>query len=123
MLDAPGDLVPVQRSRRRFLVLVSAGAVVLAVAAAVGVDLATRPPEPILREGSRGEAVLAIQRDLTEAGYDPVYLDGQYGPLTARAVRQFQQDSGLVVDAEVGPDTRAALHRARDARRATPAAP
>src|SRR5437016_2053496 len=37
VLDAPGDLVPVQRSRRRFLVLVSAGAVVLAVAAAVGV--------------------------------------------------------------------------------------
>jgi peptidoglycan hydrolase-like protein with peptidoglycan-binding domain len=80
-------------------------------------------PEPILREGSRGEEVLALQRDLSAAGYDPVYLDGQYGPLTARAVRTFQQDHGVVVDGEVGPETRAALRRALQTRAATPATP
>jgi len=121
--DTPGQVAPVRRSRRRLLAMGTAGVVVLAIAGAVGVDLWTRPPEPILREGSRGDAVLALQHDLADAGYDPVYLDGQYGPLTARAVRQFQQDSGVVVDGEVGQETRAALRRARDARRATPPTP
>ena len=103
--------------------MAAAGLVIVTVAGAVGFDLVTRPAESILREGSRGEAVLALQRDLADAGYDPVYLDGQYGPLTARAVRQFQQDSGVVVDGEVGQETRAALRRVRDARRATPQTP
>ena len=80
-------------------------------------------PEPILREGSRGEDVLALQRDLAAAGYDPVYLDGQFGPLTARAVRAFQQDNAVVVDGEVGPETRAALRRALQTHAATPATP
>ena len=80
-------------------------------------------PEPVLREGSRGADVLALQRDLSAAGYDPVYLDGQFGPLTARAVRSFQQDNGVVVDGEVGPETRAALRRALSSRGLTPARP
>ena len=80
-------------------------------------------PAPILREGSRGEEVIALQRDLAAAGYDPVYLDGQFGPLTARAVRVFQQDNGVVVDGEVGPETRAALRRALQTHAVTPATP
>lgn len=36
-------------------------------------------------------------------------MDGVFGPLTERAVRAFQQDSGLVVDGIAGPMTFAAL--------------
>ena len=72
-----------------------------------------RPAEPILREGNHGDDVLVLQRELAEAGYDPIYLDGQFGPLTASAVRAFQQDNGLVVDGDVGPATRATLRRVR----------
>ena len=114
---------PVRATRSR-----RAGWLVLGVLAAllvvlVGAANLLARPEPVLREGSRGEDVLALQRDLSAAGYDPVYLDGQFGPLTARAVRRFQQDSGVVVDGEVGPETRAALRRALGARGLTPATP
>lgn len=102
------------RGTRRWLVRLALGAT-LALAGGGAVFAATRPrpAEPILREGNHGEDVLALQRDLADAGYDPVYQDGQFGPLTARAVRAFQQDRGLVVDGEVGPETRAALRQRR----------
>ena len=108
------------RSRRLLFGAVGAGVAIVIAAAAV--NLLARP-EPILREGSRGQDVLTLQRDLIAAGYDPIYLDGQYGPLTARAVRGFQQDNGLVVDGEVGPDTHVALRRALETRAHTPVAP
>jgi DNA-binding winged helix-turn-helix (wHTH) protein len=106
---------------RRWLLRAAAGAAVaLAGGGAVFAASRPRPAEPILREGSHGDDVLVLQRQLVQAGYDPVYLDGQYGPLTATAVRAFQQDYGLVVDGEVGPATRGALQRARQSRSARP---
>ncbi|MBV9533928.1 MAG: peptidoglycan-binding protein [Solirubrobacterales bacterium] len=38
-----------------------------------------------------------------------VVADGDFGPITLRAVKDFQADHGLVVDGIVGPATRAAL--------------
>lgn len=113
----PGDSVsvtgqPVSDTRRRLLL---AGVALLAVVGAGAVAMfgnSHRATESILREGSRGQDVVALQRDLQELGYDPVYVDGQYGPLTAGAVRAFQQDSGLVVDGEVGPETRRVMQQA-----------
>jgi peptidoglycan hydrolase-like protein with peptidoglycan-binding domain len=61
----------------------------------------------LLRFGSRGPAVAAIQRAL---GID---ADGIFGPRTRAAVRSFQKRHGLVVDGIVGPQTRAALARNR----------
>jgi DNA-binding winged helix-turn-helix (wHTH) protein len=119
---AASSPAPVTRVPRRWLALGGLAAL-LAVVVVLVVSSLARPAEPILREGSRGADVLALQRDLRDAGYDPVYLDGQYGPLTARAVRGFQQDNGLVVDGEVGPETRSALRRARSVQPSTPAAP
>jgi DNA-binding winged helix-turn-helix (wHTH) protein len=102
--------------RRRLLI----AALALAVIAAGGATLTSLSrSEPVLREGSRGQDVIALQRDLTELGFDPVYIDGQYGPLTAHAVRAFQQANGLVVDGEVGPETRGALHQAVERHRVT----
>lgn len=54
------------------------------------------------------------QEMLKTLGYDPGPIDGKRGPLTDAAIRAFQRDRGLVVDAIVGPATRAALVRALD---------
>ena len=112
---------PARRSRRRLLVGAAAAFATVLVGGGVAVFASVnRSPEPILREGSRGQDVVALQRDLAELGYDPVYIDGQYGPLTASAVRALQQDNGLVVDGEVGPETRRAMRTALDSRHAAP---
>ena len=60
----------------------------------------------LLRVGSRGPAVVKLQRKLG------VPADGIFGPVTRAAVRSFQKRHGLLVDGIVGPQTRAALHGA-----------
>ena len=61
--------------------------------------------ERVLRKGSTGPAVAAVQRLL---GVAP---DGDFGPITLAAVRAFQSHHGLVVDGQVGDHTLAALRR------------
>lgn len=53
--------------------------------------------------------VEALQRALIAAGFDPGPFDGQFGPLTERAVFAYQDAKGLVVDGQVGPETGRAL--------------
>ncbi len=66
----------------------------------------------LLRRGSKGAAVRSLQVDLNSAGAIPgLVVDGDFGPATERAVRGFQQRSGLVVDGIVGLQTRAALRQ------------
>lgn len=68
-------------------------------------------PTPTVRKGSRGSAVAEVQRHLNRHGARPVLMvDGDFGPITDRAVRVFQQRRGLVIDGIVGPRTWAALH-------------
>jgi peptidoglycan hydrolase-like protein with peptidoglycan-binding domain len=57
----------------------------------------------LLRTHSHGAAVADAQRALG------VSADGEFGPLTRRAVRAFQRAHGLEVDGIIGPMTRAAL--------------
>lgn len=72
------------------------------------------PPdtEGFLKFGSQGEKVRKLQDGLKEvfrsyAGQ--LVVDGDFGPLTEKAVREFQWRSGLSVDGVVGPNTRAEL--------------
>ncbi len=62
-----------------------------------------------LREGSRGDAVRAVQTVLHDVAAPTVSVDGRFGALTTRAVRSFQTDSGLTVDGMVGAQTWQAL--------------
>jgi peptidoglycan hydrolase-like protein with peptidoglycan-binding domain len=53
--------------------------------------------------------VQAVQQRLSDLGFDPNGIDGNFGPGTEKAVRAFQQAQGLGVDGKVGPNTMAAL--------------
>jgi peptidoglycan hydrolase-like protein with peptidoglycan-binding domain len=59
------------------------------------------------RLGSSGDDVRCLQQRLAAvlAGGQPIVADGQFGPATDAAVRQFQAAHGLVVDGVVGAET------------------
>jgi N-acetylmuramoyl-L-alanine amidase len=59
----------------------------------------------------RGDDVVELQAALGALGFDAGRVDGFCGPDTARALREFQRNSGLTPDAICGPDTVSALHR------------
>lgn len=63
-----------------------------------------------LQRGSSGPDVQALQQRLSDLGFDPNGIDGNFGPGTEKAVRAFQQANGLSVDGRVGPNTLAALN-------------
>jgi putative chitinase len=69
-----------------------------APAAAGGIDMTT-----VLRVGSRGETVKAVQAKLG------LTADGAFGPGTERAVKAWQAANGLTADGVVGPKTLARL--------------
>lgn len=63
---------------------------------------------PVLKKGSEGEPVKAVQRILKSMGYDlgsnnP--YDGDFGPKTDAAVRSYQKKNGLTADGIVGAKT------------------
>ncbi len=64
---------------------------------------------PILKQGSSGPDVTALQQKLKDLGFDPKGVDGNFGPGTRDAVIAFQQSEGLQADGIAGPATLAAL--------------
>lgn len=66
-------------------------------------------PLPVLRRGSRGEAVKYLQSKLLSKLYPVGEIDGIFGAATERAVREFQEENGLAVDGIVGKNTWAKL--------------
>lgn len=62
-----------------------------------------------LTTGSRGDSVKAIQQILKNEGYSLGTIDGVYGPRTARAIRDFQEDNSLPITGSVDTRTRDAL--------------
>lgn len=61
--------------------------------------------ERILKKGSVGNGVFALQKKLNDLGYDCGNPDGIFGKDTQAAVRSFQKDHKLTVDGVVGPKT------------------
>ncbi|WP_185982649.1 N-acetylmuramidase domain-containing protein [Aureimonas mangrovi] len=66
----------------------------------------------ILRSGSKGEAIRALQADLLALGFDAGPVDGRFGPKTVKAVQDAQRKFGVKADGVVGPATRAVLTKA-----------
>jgi N-acetylmuramoyl-L-alanine amidase len=71
----------------------------------LGAGNAVAASHPTLRTGSRGAAVLALQRRLTSLGYWLGAADGQFGDLTRQAVVAVQKVAGLARDGVCGPAT------------------
>lgn len=59
--------------------------------------------------GAAGDQVRALQGALRYLGHNPGLIDGDFGPKTRTAVRNFQKAAGLYVDGEAGPKTLSAL--------------
>jgi hypothetical protein len=61
--------------------------------------------------GSRGTAVLELQKRLTALGFYTGPITGYYGSLTSASVKQFQGANSISRLGIVGPATRAALNK------------
>ncbi len=59
----------------------------------------------------RGDDVAELQASLGALGFDAGRVDGICGPDTARALEEFQRNSGLTPDGICGPDSVVALRR------------
>ncbi|HAL22241.1 MAG TPA: carboxypeptidase, partial [Stenotrophomonas sp.] len=75
----------------------------------------------VLVNGSKGDEVQAMQQKLSDLGYlgkdgKPLVADGDFGPGTLEAVKQFQRDHQLTVDGKAGGGTLGALDAATQQR-------
>ena len=64
---------------------------------------------PVIKKGSKGDAVKKAQNALKTRSYDPGPVDGIFGPKMFKAVKWYQADRGLTADGIVGPKTWAKL--------------
>lgn len=71
----------------------------------------SRTEGAILANGHAGPEVAEAQCLLRRSGISPGDVDGIFGPMTERAVKQAQERAGLVVDGIIGPHTWKALRR------------
>ncbi|MDX6688035.1 MAG: hypothetical protein QOF86_4163 [Baekduia sp.] len=93
-----------RRRRRGGSTSVAVIGAVLALGAPLALAQSSAAPAPTtLTAGASGNAVSALQTALG------VKATGQFNAATARAVRSFQRQHGLVVDGIVGPQTAGAL--------------
>jgi hypothetical protein len=81
----------------------------------VAVDVGHAEPgtgSQLLRRGDSGAAVATWQWRLVQALGRNIAVDEHFGPMTERATRDFQANSGLVADGIVGRNSRTAMVRA-----------
>ena len=78
---------------------------------------------PVLKQGSKGPDVVALQTKLKTLGFDPKGTDGNFGPATKTALIAFQKSKNLQADGVAGPLTLAALQLSPTATLAGPPNP
>ena len=66
---------------------------------------------PVIQKGDKGPAVAMLQAALRYHGYDPTWIDGDFGTRTHNMLTAFQKKRGLGVDGICGPMTWAELHK------------
>jgi peptidoglycan hydrolase-like protein with peptidoglycan-binding domain len=92
----------------------AATATTTAASATTAAPRVVTSPSDNVRRGDTGAGVEQIQTALKAAGYD-IGVDGVFGQITDRAVRDYQGKNGLAVDGIVGPNTWAKLGSASTA--------
>ena len=70
----------------------------------------TPTPKSLQRGFTGSDAVRAVQRRLKELGYYKGSADGDFGPATETAVKEFQKANGLTADGKVGEKTLAKMN-------------
>ncbi|WP_255451328.1 peptidoglycan-binding protein [Sporomusa sp. KB1] len=76
------------------------------------VSMAAGPQEqPTIMLGARGDNVRIVQKYLADSGFYAGDIDGIFGPITAKAVKEFQHSSSLNVNGIVDKETFAYLGR------------
>jgi peptidoglycan hydrolase-like protein with peptidoglycan-binding domain len=68
-------------------------------------------------------SAIEIQTALKNAGYYTSVVDGKFGPMSKKAVAEFQKANGLEADGKVGPKTWAVLGKYLNPAPPAPAAP
>lgn len=63
---------------------------------------------PFAQRGTKGPLAAAVQAALCECWYN-LDIDGEFGPLTENALRDFQRRNELEIDGVAGPETYAKL--------------
>ncbi|MBX7191081.1 MAG: peptidoglycan-binding protein [Sandaracinaceae bacterium] len=58
----------------------------------------------LLKNGSKGDAVKALQTKLVQLGFE-LEADGHFGPMTEKNVRELQRVFGYTIDGIVGEGT------------------
>lgn len=71
----------------------------------------TSETRPVLRRGSKGDAVVQLQMLLQKLGF-MLAVDGDFGPGTEVAIAWFQRQQRTDIDGIVGPETWIALDKA-----------
>jgi len=74
-----------------------------------GAPLTETKLEPLPPSGPYKPTAQEIQTALKNAGYYAGLIDGKIGPMTKKAIEEFQKANGLKDDGKVGPKTWAVL--------------
>ena len=70
----------------------------------------TPTPKSLQVGFKNSEAVRTVQKRLKDLGYYKGSADGDFGPATEKAVKEFQKANGLTADGKVGPQTLAKMN-------------
>lgn len=70
----------------------------------------------VLKQGSKGEAVKELQKNLNTIMKSGLVVDGSFGPKTVSAVESFQKKYGLTVDGVFGPKSAAKMKEVLNAK-------
>jgi N-acetylmuramoyl-L-alanine amidase len=71
----------------------------------------TDPNPNVLELGDSGDKVKQLQTWLTDYGYYTGSIDGNFGAVTEKAVKQFQLEASIKVDGKVGKETTTAMEK------------